>query len=216
MNNKIVSVVLVAGIAATGFAGISAASDSGTWFFKGNTEIKELLTKVKSGEELTITEQATLDEAKENRGERVKSEEKWAKFGGKRMGGWNLTDEEKTEIEVMSDEEKKAFFTAKKSEMTAEKESKKVVMAALIAGETLTAEQEAIRLEMIANRADIDNTRSDKKEGSDIMGKILAGDELTIDEETQLVEMQAKRAERELNQETSSENKAGGRGQTRR
>jgi hypothetical protein len=33
MNNKIVSVVLVAGIAATGFAGISAASETSTGSF---------------------------------------------------------------------------------------------------------------------------------------------------------------------------------------
>ena len=194
MNNKIVSVVLVAGIAATGFAGISAASETSTGsFLKWNTEIKELFQKAKSGVELTAEQQATLDEAKANRGE------KGAKHGGKRKGGGNLTDDEKTSLEAMSDEEKQAFFDVKKEEMKAQKEATKGVVDALIAGDTLTANQEATRLEMIAKMSDTDSHHKGKGNGEwkEIIAKILAGDELSADEETQLADMQAKRSERE-------------------
>lgn len=71
MNNKLVSVVLVAGIAATGFAGLSSANETNSGSALGNkTEIKELFNKVKAGESLTADEQATLDEAKSIRGEK--------------------------------------------------------------------------------------------------------------------------------------------------
>lgn len=71
MNNKLVSVVLVAGIAATGFAGLSSASESASGSIFGNkTEIQELFKKVESGETLTADEQATLDSAKAMRGEK--------------------------------------------------------------------------------------------------------------------------------------------------
>lgn len=50
----------------------------------------------------------------------------------------------------MSDDEKKTFFDAKKQEMKAQKQAGKAVIDKLIAGETLTAAEEATRLEMIA------------------------------------------------------------------
>jgi hypothetical protein len=135
----------------------------------------------------------TFDEIKSQRAE------KWAKFGGKRKGGGNLTDEEKTALESMSDEEKQAFFDAKKEEMKIKKEAHKSVIDKLINGESLTAEQEAIRLEMLAKMEDMDWNHRGKghREGKEIISKILAGDELRAEEETQLVEMQATRAERE-------------------
>lgn len=96
----------------------------------------------------------------------------------------------------MSDVEKKAFFDAKKQAMKAQKEAGKAVIDKLIAGESLTADEEATRLEMIAKIAEkADSGKT--KQGSEIIAKILAGDELTADEETQLSEMQAKHAERE-------------------
>ena len=167
MNNKILSVVLVLGIASTGFAGISAAN---------------------SGQTL-LGSNMTLEQESE------KKMQKWAHFG-KRKGLKNLTDEEKTAVEAMSDEEKKVFFTAKKEEMKAQKEASKAVIDKLIAGENLTAAEDATRLEMIAKmeeKADSGKMR----DGAALISKILAGDELTADEETELAEMQAKRAERE-------------------
>lgn len=189
MNNKILTVVLVAWIATTGFAGISAAN-SGTLDFGNKSEMRGLFEKAQSGETLTADEQVTLDSAKESRGERG------AKFGWKRKGGWNLTDEEKTALESMTDDEKKAFFETKKEEMKAQKEAGKTVIDKLINGESLTADEEAMRLEMIAKMTEKSDSGK-TKERSEVISKILAGDELTADEETQVVEMQAKHAERE-------------------
>jgi len=188
MNNKILTVVLVAGIATTWFAGISAAN-SGSLSFWNKAEIRELLEKAESWVELTTDEQATLDAAK------AMKAEKWAKHGGKRKGGWNLTDEEKTALEAMSDEEKQEFFEAKKAEMKADKEAAKAVIDKLVAGESLTAAEEATRLEMLAKIEE--NTGKHSKQWSEIIAKILAGDELSADEQTQLETMQAKHAERE-------------------
>ena len=107
--------------------------------------VRELFKKAKSGEDLTATEQATLDEVKANKGD---------KKGKKGKMGKHLTDEEKTAVEAMSDDEKKAFFTAKKDEKTAGKQASKAVITALIAGETLSADQEVLRTEMIAKMAE--------------------------------------------------------------
>lgn len=195
MNNKIVSVVLVAGIAATGFAGLSSASETQTWsFFKWNTEIKELFEKVKSGAELTADEQAILDEVRASKGEKGK---KGAKHGGKRKGGGNLTDEEKTALEAMSDDEKKAFFTAKKAEMNAQKEAGKAVIDKLINGESLTADEETTRLELLAKIESKSTDGKKLREGTALMIKVLAGSELTAEDEAALAEKQAKSAERE-------------------
>ena len=66
MNNKILSVVLVAGIATTGFAGISRANYSSNGSNFGNKwEIRQLLEKAESWETLTEEEQALLDAEKE-------------------------------------------------------------------------------------------------------------------------------------------------------
>ena len=170
MNNKILSVVLVVGIATTGFAGISAANNT--------------------------------TNSSENKGwfERwVKRISEKSNHFGKRKGLAHLTEEEKTALETMSDDEKKTFFDAKKAKMKAQKEAGKTVIDKLIAGESLTAAEEATRLEMIAKIEDFggNHTRKGKGEWREIIAKILAGDELSADEEIKLAQMQAKRAERE-------------------
>jgi len=187
MNNKILSVVLVAGIATTSFAGISAANNSGSLLWD-KSEIRELMVKSESGEALTSDEQALLDEAK-------------TKFQGKKSNfkrNWfkSLTEEEKTAIESMSDEEKQAFFESKKEEKMAQMEAGKSVINKLITGESLTADEEALRLEMLAKFESEDNSHPQRKGGWDIIAKILAWDELTEDEANQVIEMQAKQAER--------------------
>jgi len=96
----------------------------------------------------------------------------------------------------MSDDEKKAFFTAKKEEMKAEKEAKKVIIDKLVAGESLTAAEESTRLEMIAMMEE-KSTSGKMKAGSAVVAKILAGDELTAEEQSEYAEMQAKHTERE-------------------
>lgn len=166
MNNKILSVVLVLWIASTGFAGLSSAN-SGSILGKANTTLEQWAEK------------------------KMKS---WSYFG-KRKGLKNLTDEEKTSLESMSDEEKQAFFTAKKQERKAQKEARKAVVDKLVAWESLTAAEEAIRLEALAKIED--NTRKKTKPGADIIAKILAGDELSEAEQIDFAQMQEKRAERE-------------------
>ena len=189
MNNKILSVVLVAGVAATGFAGLSSASETGTGFFKGNSEIRELKEKVESGVELTATEQATLDELKSHKGDK-------SAHGGKRKGRGKLSDEEKAELENLSDEEKKAFFEAKKTEMNAAKEAKAALVAKLIAGESLSNEQETLRAEMVEKLSE-NSDKVSKKPGFEVIKKLINGESITAEDQVILDEMQAKKAEKE-------------------
>jgi len=116
---------------------------------------------------------------------------------GKRKGFNHLTDEEIIALASMTDDEKKAFFDAKKTEMKAEMEAHKAVIDKLILGETLTADEEAMRLEILAHFEDENNTHSMRRDGGDIIAKLLAGDELTEEEQTELADMQAKHEERE-------------------
>ena len=65
MNNKLLSVILVAGIASTGFAALSSADSTATGnLFGERQQIESLLQKVEAGETLTADEQAKLDAAK--------------------------------------------------------------------------------------------------------------------------------------------------------
>ena len=68
--------------------------------------------------------------------------------------GKNLTEEELASIETMTEDEKEVFLTAKKEEVKAEREAKAAVIDALLANETLTAEQETLRQEIITERAE--------------------------------------------------------------
>ena len=70
MNNKLLSSVLILGIAATGFAGISSANESNSGATtEVRTEMKALFEKAQSGVTLSETELATIEEAKANRTE---------------------------------------------------------------------------------------------------------------------------------------------------
>jgi len=166
MNNKILSVILVAGIATTGFAGISSANTG--------TTLSDVTEKIESGVE-SLTH----------------SGEKF----GKRKGLKNLTDDERLALESMSNEQKQAFFAEKKAEMTAQKEAGKAVVDKLINGESLTADEEATRLELLAKIEERSGSHS--KPGAEVIAKVLAGDELTDEDQATLAEMQEKRAERE-------------------
>jgi len=164
INNKVLTFVLLVGIASTGFAGISAAN---------------------SGQ--------TLSENKTGMQQWVKKMFADGKHFGKRKGFGNLSEEEKTALQAMSDEEKKAFFEEKKAEMIAQKEAKKAVIDKLLTGESLSASEEALRGEMLVKIEE----GSHKRDNADIIAKVLAGDELTDAEQTEFVEMQEKHAERE-------------------
>jgi len=185
MNNKILSVVLVAGVAVTGFAGLSSANETGTGFFKGNSEIREIKEKIESGVEITETEQTLLDEARSKKGGNKFGKRKWLK---------NLSDEDKALLETMDDDEKKAFFDAKKAQMNAVKETHKAVVAKLIAGETLSDDEELARVEILER---LSGDKAAKKPGTEVIKKLVNGETLSATEITQLAEMQAKHEERE-------------------
>ncbi len=165
MNNKVLSFVLVVGIASTWFVGISAANSGTT---------------------------STPSEKSSWMNQELKKIHKGHQFG-KRKGLKNLTEDEKLALESMSDEERKAFFQQKKEEKKANKEASKAVLDALIAGETLSADQEANRLEMLAKIEEGKHQRNN----ADIIAKILAWDALSEAEQIELQEMQEKKAERE-------------------
>lgn len=171
MNNKILSAVLVVGIATTGFAGISAANEG---LLGDNIEQR------------VDTLESKIQERVWGDGKRGFGKRKWLK---------NLTDAEKLALESMSDEEKQVFFEAKKAEKKAQKEVRKAVVDKLIAGESLSSSEEDIRLEALAKIEERSGKKS--KPGADIIAKVLAGDELTADEQAELIQMQADRVERE-------------------
>lgn len=131
VNNKVLTFVLLVGIATTGFAWISAAN-SGQTLTEKNNWVHQWIKKVFQ----------------------------WNHFG-KRKWFWNLSDEEVAALEAMSDEEKKEFFEAKKAEMIAEKETAKAVIDKLINGETLSAAEEAIRGELLMKIEDDESPRRD-------------------------------------------------------
>ena len=200
MNNKLLTWVLILGIASTGFAALSSADDSGEKTLKWNSEIRELMQKAKSGETLTVVEQTTLDEAKAARGDKM-----W-KRGNKSEGkmGKHLTDDEKTALESMSDDAKKTFFDAKKAEKTAQKQANKSVIDSLIAGETLSADQETTKATMIAKIAERSATGNDmklKRGGSEVISKLLNGETLSDEDSAELATMQEKHAERAAQKE---------------
>jgi hypothetical protein len=65
----------------------------------------------------------------------------------------------------MSDDEKKAFFIAKKETMMAEKEASKAVIDKLINGESLTSAEETIRLELLARMEDTGSNHKGRGNG---------------------------------------------------
>ena len=95
----------------------------------------------------------------------------------------------------MSFEEKKALMQEKKSEMQARREEHKAVIEKLLAWESLTAAEEATRLEMLAKMQD--DTLPRRHHG-DIIEKLLAWDELSAEE---LSELEVMKEKRELRQQ---------------
>lgn len=152
MNNKLLSAILIAGVTATGFAGISSANDT------------------------SITDISTVNEKS---------------FWGKKMHGnrgiKNMSEEDKVLIESMNDSEKKEFFKAKKEELKANKQAKESVIDALLAGNTLTLEQEVLRAEIITQRAEKKAKQIEREEQKKIMKAIKEKknnwEDLTVEEE---------------------------------
>lgn len=134
MNNKLVSAILIAWIASTGFAGISSANNI------ENNEVSTYNFEMK----------------------------KW-----KHMRGFDkLSDEEKTLVENMDEAEKREFFQQKKEEHKAVRELKESVIDDLLAGNTLTAQQEEIRTQIIQERAEKKAKRMQMEEQREVMKAI--------------------------------------------
>lgn len=76
------------------------------------------------------------------------SQEKHKKFHSE------LTEAEKTALDAMTETEKAEFFQKKQSEHKAKKEAKEAVLDKILAGQSLTADEEIIRQEIIADRAE--------------------------------------------------------------
>ena len=113
-----------------------------------------------------------------------------------------LTDDEKTEVESMTDEEKTAFFESKKAERNAEREAKQAerqvhenVIDKLLAGETLSTEEETVRAEIIEKRAERkvekEARQAKMEEVKTIMEKKRSWEDLTEAEEAKLDEMKS-------------------------
>ncbi len=213
MNNKLLSWILVVWIAATGFAGYSQADDTNTWAIeKPNSELRELFKKQKSGAILNADEQAKLEEVKANRGEGKKGK-RWGKHG-KRNGLSFLSDTEKASLESMTDDEKKAFFTAKKEEKKAEKEASQAIISKLINGESITDTERASLQEKQAAFADKGDRperegNNEKAAMKAVITKLIAGEALTADEQATLDEIKAKKEEREVLKALKEKVKAG-------
>ncbi|MDD3144589.1 MAG: hypothetical protein PHV23_00600 [Candidatus Gracilibacteria bacterium] len=179
-NVKILAGALITAMTAASI-GVSFADSSSTGTLNLNKKVerqaltteqkaemdamKLIMEKKRAGETLTTDEQAKLDAfeaTKPNfgsmgegmkRGEGMKSGERGER-GEK--GGFmnNLTTEEKTALQSMTTEEKKAFFEAKKAEQIAKRDAREGVIDKLLAGQTLTADEEVVRAEIIKERAD--------------------------------------------------------------
>lgn len=171
MNNniKILAWALITAITATSIW-VSFADDTtnSSWKTNKKFERQELTTEQKSQmeamrtildkkrnwETLTAEEETQLAEFEANKPEMWR----WEWKGMWRWNKWgflnDLTTEEKTTLEAMSDDEKKAFFETKKAEMQARREAHEAVIDKLLAWEKLTSDEELVRTEIVKERAE--------------------------------------------------------------
>jgi len=111
--------------------------------------------------------------------------------GEHRWQFWNnLTDEEKTQLQSMTQEERQQFFETKRQENIQTREAHEAVIDALLAGKTLTPEQETIRAEIIKQRAErktqIEERQAQMQEIQTIMTKKRNWETLTTEEQDKL------------------------------
>ena len=83
-----------------------------------------------------------------------------------------LTTEEKTALESMTDAEKKAFFESKQTEAKVKMETRESVIDKLLAGTTLTSEEETIRQEIIKERAEMKAKKTILDKQISLLGQI--------------------------------------------
>lgn len=102
-----------------------------------------------------------------------------------------LTTEEKTKLESMTDDEKKAFFESKKLEIQAKIESHENVIDKLLAGQTLSSDEEKIRAEIIKQRAEMKLKKQEMEEIKNLINKQRNWETLTTDEQTKFDEFKS-------------------------
>lgn len=118
--------------------------------------MRSILDKKRNWETLTAEEETQLAEFEANKPEMWGWEWKMGKKGRGDKGGFinDLTTEEKSALESMTNDEKKAFFETKKAENDAKRTAHENVIDKLLSWEKLTAEEEVVRTEIIKERAE--------------------------------------------------------------
>lgn len=111
----------------------------------------------------------------------------WMKMGmGKNL--MDLTEDEKTALKSMTDEEKQTFFENKQEENKKKMELRESVIGKLLNGETLTVDEETIRKEMIKERTDKKAEQEKRNKIQSILEKNSNGETLTEGEKELLLE----------------------------
>lgn len=179
-------------------------------------EAKALFEKVKNWETLTSDEQAKVDEFKANMPQRWERKQgwgfekrwfdnkwKWPRgedwFGWRWGFGWgfhNLTDEEKTQLESLSDEAKEEFFETKRAEQETKLQAKEAVIDKLLNGEVLTDADKVIVEEIKAARAEQKERKAQAESLKALFEKSKNWETLTADEQAKLDELKANMPQR--------------------
>lgn len=173
MNNKILSTVLILWITATWFAAFSNANEEWNILNWVNRTFNNMDFKW----EWNLKKGSKFD---------------WNIEAGRKFMN-KLSTEEKASLENMSDEEKKEFLETKREENKTNMEAREVVIDALLAWETLTAEQETLRSEIIKLRAERkiqkEEMQAKKEEFREIMEKKKNWEELSEEEKAKIDEL---------------------------
>lgn len=104
----------------------------------------------------------------------------------------DLTSDEKTKLETMTNEEKKVFFENKKLENEKKMESRELVIDKLLNGTTLTSEEELIKQEIITQRNEMKTKKVEMDEMRKLMEKVKNWETLTTEEQTKINDFQSK------------------------
>lgn len=112
-------------------------------------------------------------------------------MGGPMMD--NLTDAEKTAFSAMSDADKRTFLEKKRTEFEAKIEARDTVIDKLLAGTSLTTEEETLRKDIITERIAMKAKHTEMKAEMEkikvILDKKQAGTALTTEEQALLDSM---------------------------
>ncbi len=165
--------------------------------------IKTIMQKKKNGETLTVDEQAKLTAFEANKPNwkgiwmgmwmgMLMGKWHWDRWWEMRERGFenNLTDAEKTALKTMTNAEKQTFFETKMTTQKAKMEAYENVIDKLLAWVTLTSEEEAIKQEIIKQRAErkakMVEMETKMTEIKAILEKKKSGETLTSDEQAKL------------------------------